>query len=232
MKKKNKKFNKKRIRRLVSLAIVLIILIVAAFRIVACDGGGRQEVLAEWSEILGIEAEEATETVSTIDAASISTEIPFELNDNMQRASFIKKVDGDTAWFAVSGEIAGKEHDDPGYSVESTEFKVRFLAVDTPETVKQGVEVQEWGPEASEYTTERLQSASTIYLEWDDASSLTDRYDRYLAWVWCDGSLLQAELVAQGLAEVTYIYGDYKYLDELYAIEAAAQEAKVGIWSE
>ncbi len=142
--------------------------------------------------------------------------IAFEMNDDMQSVSFLKKVDGDTAWFVLDGE----------------EIKVRFLAVDTPETSNSRTKAQPWSSEASDYTTTRLANASEIYLEWDDGSDRTDKYDRYLAWIWVDGSLLQAELVGQGLAEVTYIYGDYKYTDALYDIQDSAKTAGTGIWSE
>ncbi len=161
-------------------------------------------------------AESAAVQVESTEESAETYGIAFEMNDNMQSVSFLKKVDGDTAWFVMDGE----------------EIKVRFLAVDTPETVKSGTEVQPWGPEASDYTTTRLENASDIYLEWDDGSDMMDKYDRYLAWIWVDGSLLQAELVEQGLAEVTYIYGDYKYTDVLYDIQDSAKAAGIGIWSE
>ncbi len=177
----------RRVRNLVILVIVIIAAVAALFGVTGTDEADTASVTAE-------------ETASDVSVAT-----------------FVKKVDGDTAWFKTS---------------EYGEIKVRFLGIDTPETVKAGTEVQEWGPEASEYTTERLEAANEILLEWDPGSDLYDKYDRYLAWVWVDGSLLQEELVEQGLAEVAYIYGDYLYTDRLYAAQNKAQAAGVGIWSE
>ena len=43
--------------------------------------------------------------------------------------------------------------------------------------------------------------------------------DRYLAWIFVDGNLLQKNLINESLAEVKYIYCDYKYLDEIQELE-------------
>ena len=64
-----------------------------------------------------------------------------------------------------------------------------------------------------------------------EPSNLKDNYDRTLAWVWADGVLLQQQLVSQGLAEVKYIYGDYKYTDMLYEVQNQAKAEKRGVWS-
>ncbi len=143
------------------------------------------------------------------------TSIEFVMNDNMQPVIYTKKVDGDTAYFTIDG----------------IEEKVRFLAVDTPETVKEGTPVEPYGPEASSYTDMRLSDAQEIYIEWDDNSEQTDAYGRYLGWIWVDGSLLEEELVRLGYAEVAYIYGDYKYADELYNVQDIAKQEELGIWS-
>ena len=54
-----------------------------------------------------------------------------------------KCVDGDTAHFYINGK----------------NVKVRFLAIDTPETVKPGTPVQPYGKEASEFTSNALKNA-------------------------------------------------------------------------
>ena len=123
-----------------------------------------------------------------------------------------KCVDGDTAWFIYNGN---KE-------------KFRFLAIDTPEST---TEVEPYGKEASEFTCNQLTNASKIEIEFDDNSTKTDKYDRYLAWIYVDGELLQKKLLKEGLAEVEYIYGDYKYLDEIKIIQDEAKDNKLGIWS-
>ncbi len=123
-----------------------------------------------------------------------------------------KCTDGDTAHFIVDGN----------------DTTVRFLAVDTPEYTK---EKEPYGKEASEYTCSALKQADVIELEYDDGSDRTDKYGRELAWIFVDGALLQRELVAQGLAEVKYIYGDYAYTEELYEVQEKAKKEQLHIWS-
>lgn len=124
-----------------------------------------------------------------------------------------KCVDGDTAWFNMNGE----------------KIKTRFLAIDTPESTNQ---IEEYGKEASEYVCDLLTTASKIELEYDDASDKTDKYDRHLVWVFVDNELLQEKIVKEGLAEVKYVYGDYKYLDDVNEALDYAKTNKLNIWSD
>ena len=125
-------------------------------------------------------------------------------------------IDGDTANFKMKKEI----------------IKVRFLAIDTPETKHPTKGTEPYGKEASEYTCKRLKEAKKITLEFDSNSDKTDKYNRYLAWVFVDNSLLQNELVKKGYADVKYLYGDYTYTDKLKASLKNAKENKAGMWSE
>lgn len=129
---------------------------------------------------------------------------------------FSKCVDGDTAKFLLNGE----------------EITVRFLAIDTPETKHPKKGVEPYGKEASDFTCNIITNAESIYLEYDNNSDKTDKYNRYLAWVWVDNNLVQEELVKQGLAKVAYLYGNYKYTNELKKLETEAQENKLNIWSD
>lgn len=144
-----------------------------------------------------------------------------ELSQNNQETEkvevkFVDSVDGDTAEFEMNGET----------------IKVRFLAVDTPESVHPTKEVQAYGVEASNFTKEKLQSAKKIELEFDNNSDKMDKYNRYLAWIWIDGELLQDLLVKEGLAKVAYLYADYKYTEQLQKSEKVAKEEKIGIWKD
>lgn len=144
-----------------------------------------------------------------------------ELSKNEQETEkvevkFIEGIDGDTAKFDMNGEI----------------IKVRFLAIDTPESVHPTKEVQAYGVEASNFTKQKLQNAQKIELEFDNNSDKKDKYDRYLSWVWVDGELLQDILVKEGLAKVAYLYADYKYTSVLQESEKESKEAKIGIWQD
>lgn len=147
--------------------------------------------------------------------------LTLNLNNNVyantkETVKFVKCVDGDTAVFNIDGE----------------KTKVRFLAIDTPETVHPNKEVEAYGKDASSYTCNKITNAKKIELEYDDKSTKLDKYGRILAWVWVDNSLLQKELIEVGYAKIKYVYGKYSYLEELYEIENEAKKQKLGLWSD
>ena len=129
-----------------------------------------------------------------------------------QTAKFVRAIDGDTAELNVKGK----------------KYTFRFLAIDTPETVKPNTKVAFMGKRASNYTKTALKKAKKIQIQYD--GSKTDRYGRRLAWIWVDGKLLQKQLVQKGYARVYYIYGNYKYTKTLQAAEKVARRKKLGVW--
>lgn len=135
--------------------------------------------------------------------------------NSKENVELAKCVDGDTADFFINKEVV----------------RVRFLAINTPESVKPNTEAEAYGKEASDYTCNRLTSAKKIVLEYDDEAAKNDKYERALAWIWVDDSLLELELINKGYAKVKYIYGKYSYTDLLYEHENIAKEKKIGIWS-
>ena len=131
-----------------------------------------------------------------------------------EKVKFSKCVDGDTAKFEKNNKV----------------FTLRFLAVNTPETKSPKKGVEFYGKEASKYTCDRLEKAKTIEIEYDKNSDRSDRYGRKLGWVFLDDKLLQKDLVENGYAKVEYVYGKYKYLDELKKLETIAKKEKIGLW--
>jgi len=127
---------------------------------------------------------------------------------------FVKCVDGDTAVFNING----------------TDTKFRFLAIDTPETVHPTKGEEAHGKDASNYTCEKIKNATNIEIEYEDEK--TDKYGRSLGWIWVDNSLLQKELIENGLGEVAYIYGNYKYTGILCETQKNAITNKIGIWED
>ena len=123
-----------------------------------------------------------------------------------------KCVDGDTAYFMV----------------DNNEIKTRFLAIDTPESTNK---IEPYGKEASKFTCSLLEEANKIEIEYDKNSDKTDKYDRHLVWVFIDDALLQDEIVKEGLAEVAYLYDDYKYTSILKDSEEKAKNKKINIWN-
>ena len=133
-----------------------------------------------------------------------------------EKVALSRCIDGDTIEVLLNNE----------------KVKVRFLAIDTNEIAHGAKLAEPYGIEASEYTCNILKNSSLIELEQDSNSSKYDKYNRYLAWVFVDSKLLQDLLVQNGLAEVKYLYGDYKYTSILKQSELIAKNNKVGIWSE
>ncbi|EKR9302809.1 thermonuclease family protein [Enterococcus faecalis] len=129
----------------------------------------------------------------------------------------IRKVDGDTAVFSMENPRDG-------------ELKVRYLLIDTPETVKPNAKIQPFGKEASNRNEQILKNANQIYLMLDKGAR-TDRYGRVLAYVFADDILVQEKLVSEGLAEVKYIKPpSTKYLSKLKRAQNKAEKKCIGIW--
>ncbi|MBE6152223.1 MAG: thermonuclease family protein [Firmicutes bacterium] len=116
--------------------------------------------------------------------------------------------------------------------LNDSEIKIRFLAIDTPETKHPTKGEESFGKEASEYTCNRLMNAKKVEIEYESNSDKLDKYNRHLVWVWVDDYLLQDEIIKEGLAEVAYLYGDYKYTSILEDHQSIAKVNKVGIWQE
>lgn len=133
-----------------------------------------------------------------------------------KEVTFESCVDGDTIKVLIDGK----------------KTTVRFLAIDTPETKHPKKGVEPYGKEASDYTCNRIKTAKKLEIEYDDGSSKTDKYARALGWIFTDDSLLQKELIQKGYAKVAYLYGDYKYTEELQKEEEKAKKSKLGIWSD
>jgi len=139
-----------------------------------------------------------------------------DLSNERIEVKYSESVDGDTAKFKLNEEI----------------ITVRFLGIDTPETVHPSLGEQPYGKEASDYTKEKLQNANKIELEYDSNSSKTDKYGRHLAWIWIDDSLLQEELISNGLAKTYMLQDNYTYAWILQEKQEKAKEEKVGMWSD
>ena len=53
-----------------------------------------------------------------------------------------------------------------------------------------------------------------------------------MAWIWVDDSLLQEELILNGLAKTYMLQNNYKYASKLQLAESEAKSEKIGIWSD
>jgi micrococcal nuclease len=126
-------------------------------------------------------------------------------------APVIRAVDGDTILVRLDGH--------PEY--------VRYIGVDTPETVKPGTPVQCFGPQASSFD-HRLVDGKTVRLVFD--SERRDIYGRLLAYVYAGNRFVNAELVRRGFARTLTIAPNTAH-DTLFArLAKHAGRAGRGLW--
>lgn len=114
----------------------------------------------------------------------------------------------------------------------NTGQKVRYIGVDTPETVDPRRPVACFGKEAGE-ENKKLVQGKTILLEKD--ISEVDKYGRLLRYVYLkldDGSTLfvNDHLVRQGFAQVSTHPPDVKFTKQLVSAEKEARESSRGLW--
>jgi micrococcal nuclease len=129
-------------------------------------------------------------------------------SQNKNRATVVRIVDGDTV------EIEGGQ-------------KVRYIGIDTPETVALSAPVQCFGQEASLKNRELVLNKQ-VELEKD--VSETDKYGRLLRYVWVDKILVNELLVRQGYAQTSSYPPDIKYQDRFIKAQQLAREEKLGLW--
>lgn len=120
-------------------------------------------------------------------------------------------VDGDT----IEVQLGGREED------------VRYIGVDTPETVKPGAPVDCFGPQASTFN-HRLVERRQVRLVFD--SERRDVYDRLLAYVYLGDRFVNAELVRRGLARTLNIPPNDRFAGRLKRLEMAAARRGRGLW--
>lgn len=133
-------------------------------------------------------------------------------------ARLSRVVDGDTADFVLS---------------DGRTDRVRFILIDTPETVHPSAPVGCYGQEASNFTAWLLSLGGDVYLERDVSDR--DRYDRLLRYVWIDFGggevyLLNEAIARSGYGALSTYPPDVKYVDQIRAAQEFAQRHQRGLW--
>jgi micrococcal nuclease len=126
-------------------------------------------------------------------------------------ADVIRVVDGDTALVRLRGAV---------------EY-VRYIGVDTPETVKPGTPVQCYGPRAHAYD-ERLVGDRTVRLVFDRVRR--DVYGRLLAYVYAGGRFVNAALVRGGYARTLTIPPNTAHAPLFARLAQRAARRGQGLW--
>ena len=161
---------------------------------------------------------ERTESEETSSCAASPT--PAEVSDS-------ESAPADAEWGVVvrvaDGDTLTVQFDD------GEEETIRFLDVDTPETVHPTRPEECYGAQASDFTKTLMGQRVRVEEEG------RDRYGRLLAYVWVGadegGQLWNVRLLEEGLA----VYNDYgnpgQYADTTRAAAEQAMLAGVGLWS-
>jgi micrococcal nuclease len=155
--------------------------------------------------------ESSTPTPADAGPTPAPTSVPIEVRPGVQPAEVTRVVDGDT----IEVQIAGAT------------YRVRYIGIDTPETVDPRQPVQCYGREASERNRE-LVEGKTVGLEKD--VSETDQYGRLLRYVWLDDEMVNAVLVREGYATAVSYPPDVKYQELFLSLQQEARDAGLGLW--
>ena len=131
--------------------------------------------------------------------------------EGIERAEVERVVDGDT----IEVGIDGRTED------------VRYIGVDTPETVKPGAPVECFGEQASEFNHE-LVEGEIVRLRFD--RELRDVYGRLLAYVYVGETFVNAELVSGGYARTLEIEPNTSEAGLLSRLQSQAATAGRGLW--
>ena len=167
------------------------------------------------------------------DSTSSNSQVSVESNSSYQSAS--KEVPKGSVKATVERVVDG---DTMKLKLDKTKEVVtlRLLLVDTPESVKKGVDPQPYSIEASNFAKNTLKAGDTVYIEYDEGDK-TDKYDRHLGYLWyysndnSNWQMFNETLISQGYARVGYIYSQKRHLDEFYKAQDYAKSNKLNIWS-
>jgi micrococcal nuclease len=137
-----------------------------------------------------------------------------------------------TVWLGSSGQVVRViDGDTVRIQIGGATRTVRYIGVDTPETVKPGEPVQCFGKPASAYN-HRLVEGRRVRLQF--GPERLDRYGRLLAYVYLEGEggrSVNARLVARGYGRVLAISPNTAHLRPYLRLERRAKRLGLGLWA-
>jgi len=125
--------------------------------------------------------------------------------------SVVRVVDGDT----IDVQLADR--------VE----KIRYIGVNAPE-IHHPIRGEEPGGREAAEVNRRLVAGRHVRLELDVRTR--DRYGRLLAYVWAGDTMVNAELVRLGYAQVMTVPPNVKYQHLFVKLQREARDAHRGLW--
>lgn len=159
--------------------------------------------------VLRVPSVSATTTAFVMDGQSASG----------TNATIIHMIDGDTANVRLDAE--------------SADVRVRFLGINTPETVDPRKKVECFGMQASEKGKQLLPDGARVRLEADPSADERDRYNRLLRIVYmANGEQYNTKMVKEGFATAYVSFPlSAAFKRELKESEQHARIGQLGLWS-
>lgn len=169
---------------------------------------------------------------TTTEATTVEQEVDYVENLKLDMSTTSKKMEVSVRYY-IDGDTT---HFDADSSVfEDGIVKARYLAVNTPESTGK---VEEWGKAASKFTHSKLENATSVIIESDDANwNLDSTGGRYLLWIWyrtsdtSDYRNLNVELLQNGYA-IASNSGQNRYGEICLSAIAQAKRLKLHIYSD
>ena len=131
----------------------------------------------------------------------------------MVEGAVVRVIDGDTIQVLVGERLE----------------KVRYIGVNTRELHHPQKGEEPGGREAAD-VNRALVDGRRVRLELD--AQLRDRHGRLLAYVWVDGTMVNAELVRRGVAQVMTVPPNVRHQAWLLRLEREARTSGRGLWAE
>ncbi len=153
--------------------------------------------------------------------------------NTVYKAKIERVVDGDTAIISFIFDDGSK------YLKE----RVRFIGVNTPETVHPNKPVEYYGKEASNFTKSEL-TDKIVWVQTD--VEVKDRYGRMLAYIWLSEpskedlddeaaireNMFNAKLLLDGYAQLMTVQPNSRYSNLFVHFQREARQENKGLWGE
>ena len=173
--------------------ILLLIVSLLVSCLYGCAGTPAQPT--QTPQVIATEAPAAVEETVAMETVDYAASVKLDMSSETAKQAVTVKmfIDGDTTHFYVPTSVSG-----------NGVLKARYLAINTPESTGK---IEEYGKKASNFTKEKLSSATSIIIESENGTWNADSTgDRYLVWIWYRTSEseeyrnLNIEILQNGLA--------------------------------
>ncbi len=166
------------------------------------------------TERAGVEQVVSNEAVPTSANQTVGDEWSNKENAFVQTdAKVTRVIDGDTIEVSINGELK----------------TVRYIGINTPETVHPSKPVECFGKEASA-KNRSLVEGQVVRLEKDVSD--TDTYGRLLRYVYVGDVFVNLRLVEEGFASASSYPPDVRFNSEFREAESTARDSGRGLWGD